>query len=171
MAGDVIAGVVATVTMDAAMVVACRVAPAVFATDKVGLELIGRWAGGLARGRLRHDDVSAETALRGEVVMGLAAHYLTGIVLTRAYVVALSRLRLRPTPANAVAYGVATAVLPLPIMYPSMGYGCCGRLSGDARRLLALMLLGHIAFGAGIGVWRAVLIARPPVTRVTTPAG
>jgi len=41
------------------------------------------------------------------------------------------------------------------IMYPSMGYGCCGRRSGDARRLGSIMLLGHAAFGAGIGLWTA----------------
>jgi len=40
-------------------------------------------------------------------------------------------------------------------MYPSMGYGCCGRDSGDARRLRSIMLLGHTAFGAGIGLWTA----------------
>ena len=40
-------------------------------------------------------------------------------------------------------------------MYPSMGYGCCGRRSGDARRLGSIMLLGHAAFGAGIGLWTA----------------
>jgi hypothetical protein len=169
-AGGAAAGAFATVTMDAAMVAASRLAPAAFATDKIGLDVIGRWAGGLGRGRLRHDDIAGEPARRGEVAMGLAAHYMTGIVLTHAHLVALRRLHLRPTPVNAVAYGLVTAVLPLLIMYPSMGYGICGRRSGDARRLFALMLVGHAAFGAGIGLWRAVLSARPPAPRFTTPA-
>ena len=55
----------------------------------------------------------------------------------------------------AIAYGVATGVLPLLLMYPSMGYGCCGRRSDDARRIVRAMLLGHVAFGAGIGAWTA----------------
>ena len=32
---------------------------------------------------------------------------------------------------KATAFGLATAVFPLFVMYPSMGYGCCGRASGD----------------------------------------
>jgi hypothetical protein len=148
-------GVCATITMDASMVLASRLAPEVFATDKVDVNLIGRWVAGLRRGRLRGIDISTAPRVRGEVAVGLAAHYLTGITLTQAYLAGLSRLGVRPGPIKATAFGVATAVLPLLVMYPSMGYGCCGRHSGDARRLGSLMLLGHIAFGAGIGLCTA----------------
>lgn len=134
------------------MVLASALAPEWFGTDRVEVNLIGRWAVGLGRGRLRGVDVAAAPRVRGEVAVGVAAHYLTGIVLTEAYLMALSRLGVRPGPVKATAFGVATAVLPLVVMYPSMGYGCCGRHSGDARRLVSLMLLGHVAFGAGIGL-------------------
>ena len=87
-------------------------------------------------------------------------HYLTGIALTEAYLVMLRRSGLRPGLAvgvgAATAYGVATAVLPLLVMYPSMGYGFCGLRSGEASRLLRIMLLGHAAFGAGIGLATAL---------------
>jgi hypothetical protein len=138
--------------MDASMVLASRLAPELFATDRVDVNLIGRWAVGVGRGRLRGADVTAAPRVRGEVPAGLAAHYLTGIALTEAYLAALSALGVRPGPVKATAFGVATAALPLVVMYPSMGYGCCGRHSGDARRLVSLMLLGHVAFGAGIGL-------------------
>jgi hypothetical protein len=91
--------------------------------------------------------------VRGEVALGLATHYLTGIALTETYLMALRRLGLRPGPVKATAFGLATSVLPLLVMFPSMGYGCCGRHSGDARRVRSIMLLGHTAFGAGIGLW------------------
>ena len=42
-------GVAATVTMDVAMVLAARLAPGVLASDKIGLEVVGRWAAGLGR--------------------------------------------------------------------------------------------------------------------------
>ena len=148
-------GVAATVTMDVAMVAAARLAADAFASEKNSPEAIGRWAARLCRGRWRSADMSAEPPVRGELWMGLAAHYLTGVALTEVYFTMLRRSGLRPGVPGAVAYGLATAVLPLLVMYPSMGYGWCGLRSGDARRLVCSMLLGHAAFGAGIGVWGA----------------
>jgi hypothetical protein len=139
--------------MDASMVLASHLAPAVFATEKVDVNLIGRWVGGLGRGPRRGDDITTAPMVRGEVALGLATHNLTGSVLTETYLVALRRLGLRPGPVKAAAFGIATAVLPLLVMFPSMGYGCCGRHSGDARRVRSIMLLGHTAFGVGIGLW------------------
>ena len=148
-------GVVATVTMDAGMVLGARLAPSVLASSKIGPEIIGRWAADLARGRWRHQDISAEPPVRGELWLGFAAHYFTGIVLTQVYLAAAGRGARRPGVPGAVAYGVATSVLPLLLMYPSMGYGCCGRRSGDARSLVCTMLAGHVGFGVGIGLWAA----------------
>jgi hypothetical protein len=152
----VVAGVLATITMDAAMVVAVLLAPDTFASDKIDLAMIGRWARGLARGRWRHDDITAEPSMRGELCIGLATHYLTGVVLTQVYVATLRRGGLKPDPLKATAFGLATSALPLMILYPSMGYGCCARRAGDTRRLLRVMLLGHVAFGAGIGLGTAL---------------
>jgi hypothetical protein len=155
LASGVGGGVVATVTMDAAMLLAAKLAPGAFASDKIGPEMIGRWAAELCHSRWRHDDVSAETPVRGELWIGLAAHYVTGITLTLVYLEAARRSGRRPGLAGGTAYGLATAVLPLLLMFPSMGYGCCGLRSGDARRVVGSMLLGHAAFGAGIGLWAA----------------
>jgi hypothetical protein len=153
LAAGVAGGVVATAVMDAAMMLAAVLAPGTFASEKNSPEMIGRWAAGLCRGCGRHEDISAETPVRGELWIGLAAHYLTGITLTAAYIEAARRSGRRPGAAGATAYGLATSLLPLLLMYPSMGYGLAGRRSGDARRLVCSMLLGHAAFGAGIGLW------------------
>lgn len=154
-AAGIAGGIFATVTMDAAMVLAARLAPEAFASDKISPEMIGRWAAALARGRWRHEDVSAETPVRGELWIGLAVHYLTGITLTQVYLAGAGGAGRRAGVPAAIAYGVATGMLPLLLMYPSMGYGCCGRRSGEARRIVRAMLLGHVAFGAGIGAWTA----------------
>ena len=111
----------ATVTMDVAMVLAARLAPDAFASDKIGPEVVGRWAAGLCRGRWRHDDISAESPVRGELWIGLAAHYVTGITLTAVFVEAARRSGRRPGLADGTAYGLATAVLPLLLMYPVDG--------------------------------------------------
>jgi hypothetical protein len=167
-------GVLATVTMDAAFVLASRLGGEAFTSEKTSAEFIGRWAGNLARGRWRHVDIAAERPLRGEAAIGIATHYATGIVLTECYLVALRRLGLKPDPLKAMAFGVATSLLPLLILYPSWGYGWFGLRSDEASRMLRIMLLGHIAFGGGIGLWTSVLVksdaeTSPGVAPAATP--
>jgi len=52
-------------------------------------------------------------------------------------------------------------------MFPSMGYGCCGRRQAERANMLRLMLLGHIAFGVGIGLWTRVLAGQPAASHQT----
>ena len=157
---SVAVGVLATITMDAWFVAAARLGGEALTSDKVGPDLVGRWAGGLVRGEWRHRDIAAAPSMTGEVAVGIATHYATGVVLAFAYLAALRRLGRRPGLASGTAYGVATALLPLLIMYPSWGYGCCGRRSDDAARMARVMLTGHAAYGAGIGLWSALLSRR-----------
>ena len=42
--------------------------------------LVGRWIAHLARGRFRHDSISASPCVRGERVIGWTAHYLNGLM-------------------------------------------------------------------------------------------
>ena len=147
------AGVLATVVMDGAMVAASVLGGSAFRSDRLGPEMIGRWAAGLLRGRWRRVDISREPAQRGELALGLATHYVTGVVLTQAFVLAPARWRGRRGFLAGTVYGISTAVLPLLIMFPSMGYGWFGLRSGEAGRLNRIMLVGHIAFGVGIGLW------------------
>ena len=149
-------GILATLSMDAAFLAASRLGGARFTSDKVGLEIVGRWAAGLAHGRYAHKDMAAEPALRGEAALGLAVHYLTGIALTQVYYQLVRHGGREPGVLSAAAFGTATALLPLLVMYPSWGLGPLGVRSGEAVRLVRLMLLGHTAFGAAIGLWTAV---------------
>ena len=149
-------GVAATVTMDATLLTAGILRSETLSSDKIALELVGRWAAGLARGQYLHDDMESEPPVPGEAALGLAVHCLTGIALTQAYYAMLRPAGRRPGPVTATAYGAATALLPLLVMYPSWGLGPCAMRSGEARRLTRIMLLGHSAFGAGIGVWTLV---------------
>ena len=146
------AGTVATVVMDAAMLTAAVASPAAFSSNLLGFDVIGRWANGLCRGRLRTTGDVGAPARRRDTVLGLATHYATGIALTEAYRLALQRAGRSSSLRGATAYGVATAALPLFILYPSLGYGVLGSRSGEAPRLLRVMLLGHLAFGLGIGI-------------------
>jgi hypothetical protein len=147
------AGVFATLTMDAAMVAAGRIGGSSFVSDRLSIGLIGRWAAGLAQGDPRHADIRFEPARRGEACLGLATHYATGVALTQAFLRLPRRGRPRPSLRSGLAFGIATAALPLLVMFPSMGYGPFGLRTGDAARLARIMLVGHLGFGIGIGVW------------------
>lgn len=147
------AGVLATITMDVAMVAASGLGGKAFTSDRLGPEMIGRWAAGLLRGRWRRKDISREPAQRCELALGLATHYVTGVVLTQAFLLAPPRWHGRRGFLAGTVYGIATAAFPLLLMFPSMGYGWLGLRSGEAGRLLRIMLVGHIAFGVGIGLW------------------
>ncbi len=168
-------GVLATATMDAAMLGAAAVGGKAFSSERLSPQIIGRWAAGLLRGQFRHEDISTEAPVRGELALGMATHYATGIALTGAFMLASRRRR---TVGRAVAYGVATSAFPLFLMFPSMGYGAAGRRSGEAARMTRSMLVGHVAFGAGIGIWAGRLIRGhatdaslgPRVVRKHTPS-
>ena len=81
-----IVGILATVTMDVVAVIALRPGIAGRGPRRTGPDLIGRWIGYLLRSKFRHTDILQTPPLRGELVLGLAAHYLIGIVLTLVYV-------------------------------------------------------------------------------------
>ncbi len=157
------AGVLATITMDAALVAASSIGGSALTSDRTGLNVIGRWAAGLLRGRWRHDDITSEPARRGELALGLLTHYSTGIILTQAFLLLPRRGELRDRAFLAgTAFGLATAVLPLLVLFPSLGYGWFGLRSCEVARLNRIMLLGHTAFGVGIGLWAPRFAAAPP---------
>lgn len=150
-------GVLATLSMDAVFVAAALAGGDRFASDKAGLEPVGRWVGGMARGRLRYDDITRAPALRGEALIGLAVHYLTGMALAAAYLRTTRGRGREPGVVSGAVFGAATALLPELVMYPCWGLGPFAVRSDEALRLARLMLLGHTAFGAALGLWSAVL--------------
>ena len=156
------AGVLATITMDLAMVAASSLGGSALTSKRTDVDVIGRWAADLLRGRWRHADITSEPARRGEVALGLLTHYATGIILTEAFLLLPRRGDGRPSFPAATAFGIGTAALPLLVMFPSMGYGWFGLRSGDAARIDRIMLLGHLAFGVGIGLWAPRFAERRP---------
>jgi hypothetical protein len=83
--GGLIVGVLATVTMDVVAMMAPWLGIASRGPRRTGPDLIGRWIGYLLQGKFRHRDILQTPPLRGELLLGLAAHYSIGIVLTLVY--------------------------------------------------------------------------------------
>jgi len=152
-----IVGMLSTVTMDVVAVIALRLGIAGRGPRRTGPDLIGRWIGYLFQGKFSHTDILQTPPLRGELVLGLAAHYLIGIVLTLMYLGLLVVARARPTVLNAILYGTATTVLPWFLMFPSQGMGWLGRDAPGDAHLARVSLFNHIIFGLGIALWMAVI--------------
>jgi Protein of unknown function (DUF2938) len=133
-----IVGVLATVTMDVVAVIALRLGIAGWGPRQTGPDLIGRWIGYLLRGKFRHTDILQTPPLRGELVLGLAAHYSIGIVLTLAYLGLLVVAHAKPTALSAILYGMATTVFPWFLMSITgdglAGTGCAGRCSSGSHK-------------------------------------
>jgi hypothetical protein len=121
-----IVGILATVTMDVVAVIALRLGIAGGGPRRTGPDLIGRWIGYLLRGKFRHTDILQTPPLRGELVLGLAAHYSIGIVLTLVYLGLLVVAHATPTALSAILYGTATTVFPLVSHVPITGDGLAG---------------------------------------------
>jgi hypothetical protein len=155
-------GVLATIAMDGAMIAAGRLGGSAFTSDRIRVEVVGRWSAGLMRGRWCGADITAQPAQPGELALGLLAHYAMGIVLTQAFLLLARPGDGRPSVPAATAFGIATAALPLLWMYPSMGYGWLALRSGEATRINRIMLIGHTTFGLAIGLWAPRFAKRRP---------
>ena len=109
------------------------------------------------QGKFRHTDILQTPPLRGELVLGLVAHYLIGIVLTLAYLGLLVVAHATPTALSAILYGTATTVFPWFLMFPSQGMGWLGRDAPGGAHLARVSLFNHFIFGLGIALWVAVM--------------
>jgi hypothetical protein len=152
-----IVGILATVTMDVVAVIALRLGIAGRGPRRTGPDLIGRWIGYLLRGKFRHTDILQTPPLRGELVLGLVAHYLIGVVLSLVYFGLLIVVHATPTALSAIFYGTATTVLPWFLMFPSQGMGWLGRDAPGDVHLVRASLFNHVIFGLGIALWVAVM--------------
>src|SRR5438093_13402126 len=145
-----IVGMLGTVTMDVVAVIALRLGIAGRGPRRTGPDLIGRWIGYLLRGKFRHTDILQTPPLLGELVLGLAAHYLIGIVLTLVYLGLLLVAHATPTALSAILYGTATTVFPWFLMFPLPGMGWRGRDAPGDAHLACVSLVHHVIFGLGI---------------------
>ena len=118
--------------------------------------LVGRWLAHLARGRFHHDPIAASPAVRGERVIGWAAHYLIGIcfavILLAIWGVEWAR---QPTIGPALVVGVGSVAAPFLLMQPGMGAGIAASRTPRpaAARLRSLVTHGIFALGLYAAGW------------------
>jgi hypothetical protein len=113
--------------------------------------LVGRWIAWMPRGRFRHHPIAASPAVRGERVLGWAAHYGIGVAFALAFVALQGDKWLaRPTFAPALLFGIATVAAPFFLMQPGMGAGVAASKSPRPAAARLHSLITHAVFGIGL---------------------
>ncbi len=120
---------------------------------------VGRWLGHMGRGRFRHTAIARAAPVRGERMLGWAAHYLTGILFAGTLVAACGTSWFtRPTPGPALLFGVLSLAVPFLVVQPAMGAGLAGRRLPRPGQARLQSLVTHVVFG--IGLFAAALLLR-----------
>lgn len=113
--------------------------------------MLGRWLLHMPAGRILHRSITDALPRRHECASGWAAHYSIGIGLVALFLLLIPDAWLtRPTPGQAILYGVVTVVVPFLTIQPAIGLGVAS--SRTPRPMLArVKSLGtHTIFGLGI---------------------
>jgi hypothetical protein len=115
--------------------------------------LLGRWVGHMLRGRWAHDGMPKAAPVQGELALGWAVHYATGIgfALLLAYAAGPQWLQ-TPTVAPALALGMVTVAVPQLVMQPAMGAGIASSRTKTPVLNCVKSLANHTVFGLGLYV-------------------
>lgn len=144
---NVLVGAGATLTMDLWMIARKRL----FGIPPPDYGLVGRWIAYLAAGRFRHDRIAATPAVRGELKIGWATHYLAGVafaaILLGIYGMAWIH---HPTIGPALLVGIGSVVVPLLVMQPGMGAGIAASRTPRPAAARLQSLVTHGVFGVGL---------------------
>lgn len=120
--------------------------------------MLGRWAGHVARGRVRHAPIGQAAPVAHELALGWLIHYAVGMGFA-ALLVALCGMAWldRPSFAPALGTGIATVALPLFVMQPAMGSGVAASRTPTPLKNVARSVVNHAVFGYGLYLSAAAL--------------
>lgn len=122
--------------------------------------LLGRWALYLPHGRIVHERISETPAKPHECKVGWTTHYLIGTSFALIFLLVVSETWLvRPTLLPALAFGIATVLVPFFTMQPSFGLGVAASNTPHPNRARLKSLMTHTVFGVGLYGW-AYLLSR-----------
>jgi hypothetical protein len=126
--------------------------------SKIDIGMIGRMSSGWMHGRIRYRHPSEMKQVTNEKFYGYITHYLIGVLFALVYVISWYYLMGRPiSPLWALAYGIATTVGSLFLIYPSMGLGMLGRRSSEVIKSPLSSLANHTFYGIGLAIGIALI--------------
>lgn len=146
-------GIAATAVMDLWLLVLARVG--VPTTD---WRLVGRWIASIGRGRFVHASIAQVPAAPFEHALGWLTHYAVGIAYA-LMLVAFTGAQWVEQPAvlPALAFGLASVVMPLFVMQPAMGAGFAAANTATPWRNRLRALANHGVFGLGLYLGAAAI--------------
>jgi hypothetical protein len=113
--------------------------------------LLGRWVLLMAQGRLVHHSIGAASRQPHECAAGWTAHYLIGASFGVIFVcIAPTRWTAHPTLLPALAFGMATVVVPFCTMQPAMGLGFASSKTAEPNKARIRSVMTHTVFGVGL---------------------
>jgi len=140
-------GIGATVVMDIWALMLQRI----FGIAQLNYALVGRWLVYMRKGIFHHENIGAAKPVAAELIVGWAAHYLTGVVFAAALIMFIGRGWLSdPSIMPAIVFGLLTVCFPFFIMQPSMGMGIAASKKPNSSVARFRSLLAHFIFGLGL---------------------
>lgn len=122
-----------------------------FGIPSLNFAMVGRWIGHLPRGHFRHESIGHAEPVRGEALLGWAAHYGIGIIFAAMLlgVVGVTWTQ-QPTLAPALLFGVLSVAAPFFILQPGLGAGIAASKAPHPNTARLRSLMAHAVFGAGL---------------------
>ena len=122
--------------------------------------LVGRWVLYIPHGKIVHAHIATTPGKPHECKVGWTTHYLIGTAFALLFVLLKPDSWLaHPTLLPALAFGIATVVVPFFTMQPSFGLGIAASKTPHPNKARLKSLMTHTVFGVGLYV-SAILLTR-----------
>lgn len=112
---------------------------------------LGRWLGHLSHGQWFHESIARSPAVRGELVLGWAAHYTIGVTFA-GLLLAVFGLEWARSPSlwPALAIAFVTVIAPLLILQPALGAGLFSSKTPTPLFNSLKSVVTHAVYGFGL---------------------
>ena len=122
-----------------------------FGIPSLNFAFLGRWIGHLPDGKWIHESIAKSAPVRGELLIGWAAHYSIGITFAALLVSVCGMDWARtPTLLPALMLGIVTVVAPLFVLQPALGAGVASSQTPTPVFSSLKSLTTHLVFGFGL---------------------
>lgn len=127
----------------------------------VKMNMLGRWALGMLKGKFIHADIHHYPSFNNEVGIGWLFHYVVGGLVAIAFPFLLapgSAIDQAAIIKYSIMFGLATSVLPWFVVYPAFGVGFFGVRAPKEAKPVLTSIVSHTCYGFGIGAVLAVTL-------------
>jgi len=130
----------------------------VFDVRSLNYCLLGRWVLHIPEGTIAHPSIAATPSKRHECKVGWVMHYTIGATFASIFVSLASVQWLeRPTLLPALAFGIATVLVPFFTMQPAFGLGIASSKVPHPNKARLKSMSTHTVFGLGLWFWAQLL--------------